>query len=954
MLLNAWPACGAREFAASLTPASLRCHFSAAPLGIDEPQPRLFWTLDSPQRAQHQTAFQILAATSREQLDADRADLWDSGKTLSAETAHVRYAGRPLASSQQIFWKVRCWDQDDRVSRWSQPASWTMGLLHSNDWQGSWIGLPDTNAPSLLLRHEFVARPGLSRALIHVCGLGQYELTLNGKKAGRDILSPGWTRYNRTCLYDTRDLTSLVRNGTNAIGLFLGNGMYRVTGGRYAKFKGSFGPLQAIALIQLEYRDGATNTLFTDPQWQAAPGPITFSCMFGGEDFDARLFPKGWDIPGFDASHWSSAAPLPGPGGQLRGFCAAAPAISTFEVFKPAGVAPVFQSAAREENPDQSPASASSNSPSQLTNRPEIAISVYDFAQNASIMPQLKAHGPAGSSIRIRPGELLLTNGLISRFTCGKRGEAYWTYTLSGQGQETWFPKFFYHGSRYLQVERLPAPGGQTLPIVDKLEAVAIRSTSPAAGDFSCSSDLFNRTRKLVLWAQRNNFMSILTDCPHRERLGWLEQYHLNGPALRYEFDPAQLYTKCMGDMADSQLENGLVPNIAPEYTVFKEGFRDSPEWGSACVLVPWQQYLWSGDLDLLRRSYPTMQRYQAHLQSLADTNHIVSQGLGDWFDLGPNKPWTAQLTPIPLTATAFYYYDTLLLSRIAEILSTPSQPAGVAQTFLSALRDATNYAAQAAQIRASFNQAFFNPTTRQYAAGSQTGNAIPLVMGLAETSNRTDVLRAIVADVRQRTNSLTSGDIGYRYLLRALAEGGRSDVIFDMNHQSERPGYGYQLKLGATSLTESWDARPTTSQDHFMLGQITEWFYHDLAGIQPDASGPGFSKIILKPQPVGNLTSASATYRSIRGPITSEWKRNDAKFQLHVRIPANTTATVWVPCAGNSAVLEGGKPAETSPGIRFLRREAGAALYEIGSGSYTFTSRLTSSSLSARRPPRP
>jgi hypothetical protein len=457
---------------------------------------------------------------------------------------------------------------------------------------------------------------------------------------------------------------------------------------------------------------------------------------------------------------------------------------------------------------------------------------------------------------------------------------------------------------------------------VDQLAGVVIRSTSAVVGEFSCSNDLFNRIHTLIRWAQRANMVSVLTDCPHRERLGWLEQYHLNGPSLRYEFDLAQLFTKGMNDMADSQLADGLVPDIAPEYTVFSGGFRDSPEWGSAFVIVPWQQYQFTGDLELLARHYDGMKRYVAYLGTKAK-DRIVSHGLGDWYDIGPGAPGYSQLTPIPLTATAFYFYDTWILAQTAALLHQ--------------MPEAKEFTTQADEIRAAFNQRFFNATNHCYATGSQCANAIPLVMNLCEPANRAAALEAIVADVRRHGNAITAGDVGYRYLLRALAEGGRSDVIFDMNNQSEKPGYGYQLKMGATSLTEAWDANPASSQNHFMLGQIMEWFYADLAGIAPDPDGPGFKRILIRPQPVGDITWVKAAYDSVHGRIACDWERAAGKFTLHLNIPANTTATVYLPARNAVGVTESDRPASEAAGVHFLRQEKDRVVYHVGSGSYQF-----------------
>jgi hypothetical protein len=849
---------------------------------MDLRQPRLSWKLQSDDRGDRQTAYQIIAASTAELLDQDHGDLWDSGVVKSAESLRVYFKGQPKQSApltaddfsklgtkalaewervlgcREVHWKVRVWDQHKRVSAWSSAAIFTRADLNSGVGDARWIGILETNTATTLLRREFKVRTGLKRALINICGLGQYELTVNGVKAGDDILSPGWTDYSKTCLYDTRDITALLRPGTNVIGIELANGMYSVPGGRYVKFKGSFGPRKAIAVLQLENIDGSKQHIITDRRWKMNAGPITFSCVYGGEDYDARLFQKGWDAPGFDDGHWKPATENEARAGELKGLSAAAPPLKAFETYAPKTI-------------------------TAITN----GVSVYDFAQNAPFIAKLKVKGPAGSIVRITPAELIKPDGSVDRRSSGGR-QAYWQYTLRGDQAEpeSWQAKFFYHGSRYFQVELKAATDGGELPAVESLEGVVVHSSAEPVGQFACSNELFNRIHTLVRWAQRANLVSVLTDCPHRERLGWLEQYHLNGPSLRYEFDLAQLFTKAMNDMADAQLPNGLVPNIAPEYVVFgpaewdKTGaFRDSPEWGSAFILVPWQQYEFTGDLELLRRHYEQMKRYVAYLGSRA-TNHIVSHGLGDWYDIGPKPPGSAQLTPKALTATAFYQHDTWILAQAAKLLGQKA--------------DAKLYTKQAEEIRRAFNREFFNRTNQTYATGSQCANAIALVMNLCEPPHRPAVLNALVADVKQR--GLTAGDVGYRYLLRALADGGRCDVIFEMNNQSEKPGYGYQLKQGATSLTEAWDARRSSSQNHFMLGQIMEWFYGNLAGIAPDPEAPGFKNILIQPQPVGDLTWVKASYDSLRGVIRSEWRRDGNAFTLRVTIPPGATAKVFVP----------------------------------------------------------
>jgi alpha-L-rhamnosidase len=878
-----------------LRPTDLRCESAVNPLGLDAAQPRLSWKLESAKRGQRQTAYQIQVFSRNNLAAGATPDLWDSGKVLSDETHLIRYAGKKLAASQQAFWRIRVWDEKDQVSALGDFQTWTMGLLNAEDWKAKWICAPSIT-DSLLLRSEFSVKPGLRRASAHVTGLGQYEMSLNGTKVGQDLLSPGWTDYNDTILYDTHDLTAQLREGANAVGLTLGNGMYHVERrNRFAKFTGSFGPLRAICQIELEYADGSKEFVVTDETWRVHPGAITYNSIFGGEDFDARLYPQGWNQPGFKARDWHNAVAVVRPSGVLRGHSVATEPLREIESRKPIGT--------KELSPH---------------------VTVYDFGQNASYMPRLRISGPAGSTVRLIPAEAINADGSIQRSTMGStnRGISWWQYTKATDKTEEWFPQFYYVGCRYLQAELSPAKPGGKLPAIKSLEGIIVHSSAAPVGEFECSNPLLNRIRDLVRWAQRANMVSVLTDCPHREKLGWLEQYHLNGPAIRYEFDMARMFTKGMNDMADAQTDTGLIPNIAPEYTEFKGAFRSSPEWGSAFLIVPWQQYQFNGDLDLFRTHYADMKRYFAYLENSA-SNHIVHLSLGDWFDLGPKKSGASQNTPPPVTATAFYYHDAWILSQAAALLGKPDE--------------AETYAAKAETIRRAFNEKFFDATKGSYATGSQAANSLPLVFGIVEPAHSNAVLASLVKDVESHDAQMTAGDIGFRFLLQALAQGDRSDLVYRMINQDEKPGYGYMLKKGETSLTEAWDANLTTSHNHFMLGHITEWFYKDLVGIDCDPAGPGFKQIIIKPNPVGDLKWAKASYDSVRGKTSTEWRRDAGKFTLNVTIPANTTATVFLPAKSAETVTEGGKTLAETAGVKFLRQENDRAVLAIESGEFNF-----------------
>ncbi len=882
---------------APLAVTNLRCEYETNPPAVESPQPELSWWLASAERGQRQTAYQVQVASTVERLNQDRADLWDSGKVESETTAHVAYAGRALRSEETVHWRVRVWGKDGQPSRWSPPASWTAGLLDAAAWRAQWISGDTADGPLPIFRREFAVAKPVRRATVHVCGLGFYELRLNGRKVGDNELDSGWTNYRKRCLYTTYDLTGQIQRGANAFGVLLGNGMYNVRGGRYTKFTGSFGPPKLILQLHLEFEDGSTKDVLSDAAWKTAPGPITFSCIYGGEDYDARRELPGRDRDGFDDRDWRPAQSVKGPGGKL--VARTAPPLRAMRAF-----------------------------PTIRVTEPKPGVLVYDLGQNFSGWPQLKVRGPAGKTVKLVTGELLDNDGLVSQRSSGS--PVWFSYTLKGEGVEAWHPRFSYSGFRYVQVEgatRDPATGDT--PLLIGLEGQFVHSSARVVGEFACSNPLLNRIHDLIDRAIESNLQSVLTDCPHREKLGWLEVSHLLGPAIVFNYDVPQLYRKICDDMADSQLADGLVPDIAPEYVVFGGGFRDSPEWGSAFIIVPWQQYEWTGDTELLRRHFDAMKRYVGYLGSKAK-DHIVSHGLGDWYDLGPKPPGEAQLTPKALTATAFYYYDTWILAQTAALLGKAD--------------DARDYTELAAEIRAAFNRTFFKPDAGVYATGSQCANAMPLVMGIVEPAHRAEVLEAIVKDVQSRGNALTAGDVGYRYLLRALADGGRSDVILAMNNQSDKPGYGYQLKHGATSLTEAWDAGRGSSQNHFMLGHIIEWFYRDLAGIGTD--GPGYQRILIKPalfKPGSGSDPSSvnwvrAAYTSVHGKIVVFWKRAGDRFELGAAIPANTTATIYLPAKDAASVTEGGRSLERASGVKVLRMEDGRAVLAVESGNYRFS----------------
>jgi hypothetical protein len=508
--------------------------------------------------------------------------------------------------------------------------------------------------------------------------------------------------------------------------------------------------------------------------------------------------------------------------------------------------------------------------------------------------------------------------GLITTKPIGT--PVYFEYTLKGDGVETWQPQFMYYGFRYVQVEgAVPAneKGEPGLPSVVSLQGLHTRNAADRAGEFWSSNNLFNKTDLLIDWAVRSNMASVLTDCPHREKLGWLEEAHLVGPSIRYNYNIGPLCRKVVQDMMAAQTADGLVPDIAPEYAQFGGPFRDSPEWGSNSVIMPWYMYEWYGDKRVLEDAYPMMQRYIAYLKYRSGDS-LLKHGLGDWYDIGPKEPGPSQLTPHGLTPTAMFYYDLTIMSKVARLLNKKD--------------DAQFYEKLALKIKTAYNKKFFNREKMTYGSGSQTSNAMSVYMNLVEPQYKDSVVASIVKEIRGRNNSLTAGDIGYRYLLRVLDDAGRSDVIYDMNSNASVPGYGYQLARGATSLTESWQAFTNASHNHMMLGHIKEWFFSGLAGIRQAKDAIAFKEIEIRPQPVGDVTWVKGSYDSPYGMIRSEWKKSSDVFELNVEIPVNTTAVIYMPAKEGARVIEGGKVWKD---VSFENEQA---VIKVGSGKYRFT----------------
>ena len=895
-----------------------RCEYRDEPLGINTLTPRFSWQISARDRGFLQSAYELIVGDDRAAVAAGRGNLWRV-KAKGAESLHIPYAGKALESGKEYYWSVRVWNAAGEVSPWMPVNRFSTGLMSPDAWSGArWIAMevqPDSlrlvpgeeynkltigdriTAPNRLpqFRREIDVRKPVKRAMAYVSGLGQFEFFINGDKVGDNFLDPAWSDYDKIVCYVPFDVTDRLQQGANVLGVMLGNGMYNVPRERYYKLLMTYGYPMMICKVDVEYADGTHDVIVSDGSWRTTTSPVTYSSIFGGEDYDATLERTGWMKPGYDDSSWQEVLFTSQRGELIAPKALPVKVMEEFPVFK--------------------------------IRKTKYGKWLYDMGQNFSGVARLTVKGKRGQAVRMNTCELFDPAVDSIQIHGGYRGETRYTYTLRGDAEpESWAPQFTYHGFRYVLIDgAVPAgePNPEGLPDIVDVRGLHIRNSTPESGTFVSSNDLLNKTQRLIGWGIKSNMVSYLTDCPHREKLPWLEQLHLMFGSLQYTFDMFSLYEKMLDDMAMAQLPNGLVPDIAPEYALFREAFRDSPEWGSAFVLVPLYLYEYYGDGTMLRKHYEAMGRYVDYLTSKAD-DHILKHGLGDWFDIGPKMPGRAQLSSLAATATPIYYMDALAMVKGAELLGKK--------------KDAERWQKLADAIRTSYNEKFFHKEGCYYDRNSQTANSIALCAGLVDPEYRQGVLDNVVKDIRSRNNGLTGGDVGYTYILRALEAGGRSDVIFDMNSRYDVYGYGYMLAQGATALPESWQVVPIKSHNHFMLGHLMQWLYTHVGGIRRDTGALAYKRSVIRPEAVGDLTMARVSFESPYGQIRSEWSKGaDGSFELLAEVPANTTSTVWLPAAEDAAVFESNLPVEKVAGIEYLGYKEGCKVYAVGSGTYRF-----------------
>jgi alpha-L-rhamnosidase len=889
--------------AATMAIRKMLCDYSVEPINVERPHPRFGWILDSSIRGQRQTAYRILVACDQQNLSKNRGEQWDSGKIVSAETVGHPYRGLKLRSNTRYFWKVIIWDQDgERLA--SQCASFWTSLLDPNEWKASWIGAePDTeqlpevgfieNAKELeslaakvqhdgrstLLRREFRCRGSIERARVYVTGLGFYELYLNGRKVGNHLLAPAKTPYHKQVLYDTYDVTDLVAKGKNAVGIHLGNGWYNPYKKWWRPYRMQwFGAKRAIMQLVIEYANGETEVVCTDTSWKHKAGPVLFHCVYDGEVYDAREEQPGWAEPRFDDTTWQRANRMAPPGGRLISH-----RLQPIQITE-------------EKNPEEIP-------------QPGAESRLYDMGQNFTGWARFSVQGPKGTKIILRFAEDIHEDGTLD-VTSNEHAKATATFILKGDGIETCEPRFSFYGFRYVEIRGEPA-----LPSIEAVRGCVVHTACEMTGQFECGNELLNKIHQATLWSHRSNMVGYPLDCPQRdERLGWLGDAQVTAEGAMLNMDvPLFFHNWLSGIQANQDATTGDIPIISPRPYIKDEGV----EWSSTYIIILWQYYLHYADLDILANHYPAMQRYLQFLGSMSDDTILPQGWIGDWGSLV--KGWKeGEPASIP---TAFYYWDAKLMARIAELLGKTG--------------DAREFASLAARIKQSYHKKYYHQATGNYQDGSQMANAFPLFLGIVPEPCQPKVLGNLVADIMEKQNGhLTTGVLGTKYMIEVLAREGRADVAYRLATQTGYPSWASMIEK-QTTMCEFWNQKQ--SHNHVMMGSIDTFFYKTLAGIHVDENHPGFKNTIIRPFVPDALPFVRASIETVRGQLVCGWEKIATKFKLHLKIPANTTADVYLPMAEPSSIFESGILASQSKGVSFIRSAEGESHYAVESGEYTF-----------------
>jgi len=866
---------------------NLTCENTTNPIGTPQ-HPRFSWQLKSDKNSVLQESRQLQVSADENFSDI----IWDSDRVCCSNSIFVPCA-KLLSPQRRHYWRVKVWDNHKNESHWSEAANFVTAL-GEDCFTATFISgeNADSGASSAgtMLRGEFTVKSRAKAAFLNSTALGVYRLHLNGSRIGDIAMAPGWTEYNSRLLYQSYDVTSLLCEGVNVVGAMVGPGWYKGDIGFQGK-RNNYGQQTAFAMqLTILYEDGSTETISTDENWRASDGPVTYSEIYHGETYDARKEPINWTRSEFDVSGWRDVSTL-----------AANPAIVVPQDGPPVRAREVWKA-------------------EKIFTAPNGEV-VVDFGQNLTGWVRLRVKGNAGDVVKYSHSEVLDKDGNF--YTKNLRSaKQKISYTLKGGTDEVYEPFFTFQGFRYIRIDEFPGNYSAA-----NFEAVAAYSDMPETGSFKCSHPGLNQLEHNVRWGMKSNFLDIPTDCPQRdERLGWTGDAQVFIRAASYLHDISGFFRKWLRDMAESQLPDGaishVIPDILSHWSFENKPFTPATGWADAAVICPWITYVYTGDIELLRESYPMMTAWVEYIRSQSRMGLVWSDGrhFGDWVALDAKDGSYIGATPTDLIATAYYAYSSELLTKAAVRLGKDD--------------DARKYFKLREEIGDAFVKEFFTPTGR-LAARTQTAHVLALHFGLTPSEYRKRTIDTLVEILDEYDNHLSTGFLGTPYICYALSENGNLDLAYELLLKEDYPSWLYPISKGATTIWEHWDGlKPDgtmwsddmNSFNHYAYGAVADWMYSVIGGIDSDPTEPGYRHSVIAPRPGGGITSAITTQLTPYGKLVSDWTLEGDTMRLNITIPHNTTATIALPK---------GKISENA-GLSFAFDGRGSSA-AVGSGTYRF-----------------
>jgi len=900
------------------SPTNLKVNYIVNPMGIDK-SVYFSWEIDNIDRGAKQTAYRIIVASDAKKLKNNYADLWDSGKVNSSETLNIPYSGKKLKSESTYYWKIISLDQTG--SSTEGKACFETGLFNEKDWKSKWIGdgkpVPEKDEdfykriPAPHFRKTFDVNKKIARARLYISGLGYHEIYLNGEKVSNFRLEPGWTQFAKTVYYNVHDVTTLIENGNNTLGVILGNGWYnplplRVFG-RNLRNELTIGKPKLRCQLKIEYEDGSSKMIVSDKTWKTAEGPIVRNNVYLGEWYDARSEIPGWCTPDFNDSSWKNVKDEEAPVGKL-----------TWQYIPPIKLTrPVLK-------------------PYQIIKN-ESEIYIFDLGQNFAGVIRFKAQAPAGTEIVFRYAEILSTDNTIDVNTTvagqiihpGQGGpgspDIAWQedrYICKGEGVETFEPRFTFHGFRYVEITGLPYP-----PSLNDLEGLPLNSDIKDISEFECSNGLFNKIQQLTEWTMLSNIFSVESDCPAREKFGYGGDMVTVGEGYLYNYDMSSFYQKSVRDFEQDAKPNGAMTECAPNNGINQRGLEPgtgSIGWTLAHPFLLYQLYKYYGNHEIVEEQYPVLKKL-VDFYNERTPEYLILDCIGDHNSVDER--------PRPVSAASAYYHHVQILVELAKVLGK--------------MDDMKKYSELAGNIKKAFIEKLVDRQTGKVFSGYQASQVFALYYDLLPADVRKKAFQQLEDQILlENKGHLTTGIFSTKMMLNYLSDQNRDDLSFIMLNQKEYPGYGYMIDNGATTLWENWQIKENYSKNHPMFGSVSEWFYKSLLGIRQSEKSVAFNEIVIKPSVVGDLTWAKGSYHSVRGEIKNSWWKFGDDIHMEITIPANTIATVYLPVLkgetpdiweGNHQLLNKGQKMNEIEGVQFLRLESGFALCTVLSGTYNF-----------------